>query len=239
MGAANEIVPGEDNGNLAGRDGRAGVGCYSQWALAAAQTISIRRSYNSWRVATGADTMCIPFSYPNPMINSRCSLGLLPLLCLALPVAALAQTSVSINAGAVIRTVDERVFGVNAVMWDGLTSTTQTISLLQAADIRAIRLPGGSLSDEYHWRTNTTLANTWTWASAFNSGAALITGLNAQVVRVMEPGFFYLRIPDPGTDAGTLDSIEIKVKTFSFVHRAAFVLIEAATRTSGARFPND
>lgn len=109
----------------------------------------------------------------------RRSLG--PLLCLLLPSAALAQTvSVSVNAATVIRTVDERVFGLNAVMWDGLTSTTQTINLLKAADVRAIRLPGGSLSDEYHWRTNTTLANTWTWASGFNSGTALITGLNAQ-----------------------------------------------------------
>ncbi len=67
----------------------------------------------------------------------------------------------------------------------------------------------------------------------------MLTGLNAQVVRVMEPGFFYLRIPDPGANAGTLHSIEMKARTFSFVQRAAFVLIEAATRTSGARFPND
>jgi alpha-L-arabinofuranosidase len=123
------------------------------------------------------------------MNNFRPSLGLAILLCLALPVAVLAQiVTIAVDASKPVRTVDERVFGLNAVMWDGLTSSTQTISLLKAADIRAIRLPGGSLSDEYHWRTNTTLTNTWTWVSGFNSGTALVTGLNAQAIVTVNYG---------------------------------------------------
>jgi hypothetical protein len=92
----------------------------------------------------------------------------------------IAQSSLSVNANQPVRTVDERVFGLNAVLWDANTATPQTLSLLQAAGVRTIRIPGGSLSDEYHWRTNTNLANTWTWSAGFDKYTTLITGLNAQ-----------------------------------------------------------
>ena len=98
----------------------------------------------------------------------------------AIPVGGMAQSvTITVDPAQVVRTVDERVFGVNAVMWDTQTASAQTLSLLQAADIRTIRIPGGSLSDEYHWRTNTTAANTWTWSAGFDSFTQLITGLKA------------------------------------------------------------
>lgn len=101
-------------------------------------------------------------------------------LSLTWPALALAQSvTLSVDTTLAVRTIDERVFGVNAVMWDAQSASTPTLTLLQAADIRTIRVPGGSLSDEYHWRTNTTLTNTWTWAAGFNAFTALITGLNA------------------------------------------------------------
>jgi len=104
------------------------------------------------------------------------------LLSLNLPAAALAQTvNVSVDFNHSIRTVDERVFGVNAVIWDGQTANPQTINLLSAAGVRAIRIPGGSASDEYHWRTNTRdLVTTWTWSAGFDAFSTLIAGLNAQ-----------------------------------------------------------
>lgn len=109
-------------------------------------------------------------------------------LTLVLPALALAQTvTVSINAGSTIRTVDERVFGINAVIWDRLAADTQTIGLLQQAGIRAIRIPGGSLSDEYHWRLNKGIdkannnqLNTWTWFTGLDGFTRLIMDLNAQ-----------------------------------------------------------
>ena len=116
-----------------------------------------------------------------PIRPSFLSAGHLLTLLLLLPVAARAQAvSVSVNPATTVRTVDERVFGLNAVMWDPEAGSAQTISLLQAAGTRTIRVPGGSLSDEYHWRTNTNLANTFTWASGFNKFADLIAGLSAQ-----------------------------------------------------------
>lgn len=133
----------------------------------------------------------------------RRSFGLIALLALLLPGAALAQAvSVSVNAGSAIRTVDERVFGVNAVIWDPavvgdpkIVGDTQTITLLKAADLRAIRVPGGSLSDEYHWRlnksidrSNPTQNNTWAWSSGFDKFITLITGLNAQAMVTVNYG---------------------------------------------------
>jgi len=119
----------------------------------------------------------------------------LSLLCLALaPALACAQSAVvTVNAGTTLRTVDDRQFGANSTVWDSALGSAQTQSLLQAAGIRAIRLPGGSLSDEYHWRNNTnldhaTIAAPWTWASGFDKSAGLITGLNAHAMITVNYG---------------------------------------------------
>lgn len=113
---------------------------------------------------------------------------LLYLLSSLLPVAAFGQSvTVNVNASSPIRTVDDRMFGINAVIWDREAGSNQTISMLNEAGIRTIRIPGGSLSDEYHWRlnksidrNNPTQNNTWTWWSGMHNFANLITGLNAQ-----------------------------------------------------------
>ena len=111
------------------------------------------------------------------------------LASLVLPLAALAQTvNIGVNATLTTRTapVDERVFGLNAVMWDGQTGSSQTISLLQAAGVRVIRIPGGSASDAYHWSANKSDSgsplslNSWTWGAGFDSFSRLISTLGAQ-----------------------------------------------------------
>jgi alpha-L-arabinofuranosidase len=119
----------------------------------------------------------------------------LPLLCLALsPAFALAQTAtVTVNAATTLHTVDDRHFGANSTAWDPNLGTAQTQSLLQAAGIRAVRLPGGSLSDEYHWRTNTnldhdTIAGRWTWSAGFDKSSQLVTGLSAKAMITVNYG---------------------------------------------------
>lgn len=111
--------------------------------------------------------------------------GLAGLLLLS-PLGAFAQSvTISVNAGSVVRTVDERVFGANSVIWDRQASSDQTITMLDAAGIRTIRIPGGSLSDEYHWRLNkgidnkTGALNSWTWFTGTDGFTKLITTLNA------------------------------------------------------------
>src|SRR5262249_39404225 len=69
--------------------------------------------------------------------------------------------SLAVNALQTIRTIDVRHFGVNAAVWDSVFNTATTISLLQEMGNQALRFPGGSLSDDYHWQSNTTDGNTW------------------------------------------------------------------------------
>jgi alpha-L-arabinofuranosidase len=105
------------------------------------------------------------------------------------PCLAFAQTAnVTVNTSAPGRVVDERLFGANSTLWDSALGTAQTQSLLQAAGLRAIRLPGGSLSDEYHWRTNTNLLNTFKWASGFNVSASLTANLGAHAMITVNYG---------------------------------------------------
>jgi len=97
--------------------------------------------------------------------------------------AAPALVHVSLNATQSIRTVDARHFGVNFTMWDGNFDPpyhTTTISLLKEMGCLTARMPGGSLSDEYHWVSNTTLANTWQWQASFADMVRVATNVGMQ-----------------------------------------------------------
>jgi hypothetical protein len=89
--------------------------------------------------------------------------------------------TITVNTSQAVRTVDPRMFGVNAAVWDSVLGTAMTQSLLADMDNRMLRFPGGSLSDEYHWQTNTTLNNTWTWATGFDAFAPIAVNTNAQL----------------------------------------------------------
>ena len=93
--------------------------------------------------------------------------------------------NVTVDVTHTIRTVDNRVFGLNTVIWDPQTASAQTLTLLQAADVRVIRLPGGSLSDAYDWSQNRSYAspgvfNTWSWSSGFDKFSQIVISLNCQ-----------------------------------------------------------
>ncbi|MBX7135587.1 MAG: hypothetical protein K1X67_23210 [Fimbriimonadaceae bacterium] len=85
------------------------------------------------------------------------------------------------NFGQTLATLDARMFSVNAACWDNQFGTATTRTLLSAAGNRALRFPGGSLSDDYHWATNTTGSNTWTWATSFDTFASVARDTGAQV----------------------------------------------------------
>jgi alpha-L-arabinofuranosidase len=96
----------------------------------------------------------------------------------------------TINAGLPLRTADARWFGLNAATWDSYYDTPTTVSLLNELGTRIIRLPGGSLSDQYHWVSNTTLTNTWQWATSFANFIHVITNasVNAQTIITVNYG---------------------------------------------------
>jgi alpha-L-arabinofuranosidase len=83
--------------------------------------------------------------------------------------------NVTVNAADAVRVVDARQFGVNAAVWDSVFDTSTTTNLLTSMGAQALRFPGGSLSDDYHWATNTTDSNTWQWATSFDNFAQVAT----------------------------------------------------------------
>lgn len=96
-------------------------------------------------------------------------------------VAAPSAVQINVNAATVLRTVDARHFGLNAAVWDSSFATTTTSNLLVEMGNQTMRYPGGSLSDDYHWQSNTSGNNTWTWATGFNQFAPIAAGTSAKV----------------------------------------------------------
>jgi alpha-N-arabinofuranosidase len=88
--------------------------------------------------------------------------------------------NVTVNAALPVRLVDPRHFAVNTAVWDSDFDTNNTINLLTSMGAQALRFPGGSLSDDYHWATNTTDSNTWQWATSFASFAQVATTVGTQ-----------------------------------------------------------
>jgi alpha-N-arabinofuranosidase len=76
--------------------------------------------------------------------------------------------NVTVNPKQRIRKVDRRMFGINAAVWDGAYASPNTQSLLTELNNQALRFPGGSLSDVYHWQTNMSEGQTFEWATSFD-----------------------------------------------------------------------
>jgi len=53
---------------------------------------------------------------------------------------------------------------------------------------RALRCPGGSLSDEYHWSTDTNLTNRWQWPASFANFVHVPTNAGVQVFTTVNYG---------------------------------------------------
>ena len=107
----------------------------------------------------------------------------------AVPVPAL--VNVSVNTTQAVRTVEERHFGVNLAVWDSYydaPNDTTTTALLKEMGTTVVRMPGGSLSDEYHWASNTTLSNAWQWSASFTDMIHVNTNAGVQAFIVVNYG---------------------------------------------------
>ncbi len=102
--------------------------------------------------------------------------------------AASSVVAVNVDAAKVIRNVGADFTGINAAVWDSSFESQTTITFLKSMGARILRFPGGSLSDEYHWETNTTLKNTWTWATSFDDFAAIANAVKTQAIITVNYG---------------------------------------------------
>jgi hypothetical protein len=68
-----------------------------------------------------------------------------------------ATVRLTVDAEQVVRTVDARHFGINTAVWDPALDSVDTVSLLTENANQALRFPGGSQGNEYHWASNTSV----------------------------------------------------------------------------------
>jgi hypothetical protein len=66
-----------------------------------------------------------------------------------------APVAVAVDARAGLEKVDGAAIGVNHAIWDAQLGTPEVADLMRDAGVGAMRYPGGSYSDIYHWRTHT------------------------------------------------------------------------------------
>jgi len=71
------------------------------------------------------------------------------------PVSVAVASTVTVNTTSAGPAVTDQILGMNMAVWyDIVTNQAGTVDALQAAGIKAVRWPGGSASDVYHWATN-------------------------------------------------------------------------------------
>ena len=72
-------------------------------------------------------------------------------------------TAVSINPSNLGPRVTDQLLGMNMAVWfDIVSNDSAVVAAFQNTGIKAVRWPGGSDSDLYHWATNTGCNNTYT-----------------------------------------------------------------------------
>ena len=126
-----------------------------------------------WELLTGADFVRITIQMRGDGTSGTFYLDDIQFDAKAIP----AQVNVSVSTTQYLST-DSRHFGVNLATWDGFYDSpqhTNTIAMLQEMGTTLARMPGGSLSDEYHWATGTSLNNAWQWAATFDEMVRVLT----------------------------------------------------------------
>lgn len=84
------------------------------------------------------------------------------------------------DGGNLVRAADTRWFGLNTAVWDDSLDTSVQSNALKQIGCTTLRFPGGSLSDEYHWATNSSGTNSYVWNTSFGNFMHVATNLHQQ-----------------------------------------------------------
>ena len=99
-----------------------------------------------------------------------------------------AVTHLAVNAALPVRTADARWFGMNVAQWDPSFDTPPTLAQLGSIGSRALRFPGGSNSDDYHWLYNRQDADNWTWVTSLANFIHIVTNANVTTMITVNYG---------------------------------------------------
>ena len=102
--------------------------------------------------------------------------------------AATGDTTVTVNASAGLGTVSSTALGANTAIWDSSMNDPQVVDLYKAAGIGALRYPGGSYSDIYHWVDNTAPGGYVAPGTDFDAFMGTAKASNAQPILIANYG---------------------------------------------------
>ena len=95
---------------------------------------------------------------------------------------------ITVNPAQSLATVPGTAIGINASTYDGSLLDSQVPGLLRNAGISLVRLPGGSESDQYDWKTNTDVIGNYTEAVGFDQFMSVIRRAGAQAMVTVNYG---------------------------------------------------
>ena len=91
--------------------------------------------------------------------------------------------SVTVNANQSLAAIPSAGIGTNVAVYDGNMNGSATPGLLSTAGLHAVRYPGGSYADIYHWQTGTTETNAFVAPNTgFDAYMATVRAAGAQPI---------------------------------------------------------
>ncbi|AXI80519.1 cellulose binding domain-containing protein [Peterkaempfera bronchialis] len=99
-----------------------------------------------------------------------------------------ADVDVTVNAHAGLGVLDETARGVNAAIWDSHMNDPEVATLMKAAGVGAMRYPGGSYSDIYHWKDHTAPGGYVAPGTGFDDFMGTVKATGAQPVIIANYG---------------------------------------------------
>ena len=101
---------------------------------------------------------------------------------------ALTTSQIGVNAGQPVRTANPCWFGIGTPIWDNYLGTPQTLTMLSNMGVQALRFPGGSVADQYHWVHNIDSVGQYYYQESVASFIQVATNANAQTMITVNYG---------------------------------------------------
>jgi hypothetical protein len=121
-----------------------------------------RRRSKRWRDESGGTIRMTSFKQRTPRSAAHCAGAVAATFLFVAAIATVATqcawadtATVTVNTGTVDATVPAAGYGMNTAVFDNDLIDSSLPGLMSADGITALRFPGGSDSDGYHWATNT------------------------------------------------------------------------------------
>ncbi|PJM93777.1 cellulose binding domain-containing protein [Streptomyces sp. CB01373] len=99
-----------------------------------------------------------------------------------------ADVDVRVNTQASLGRMPDTARGVNAAIWDSHMNDPEVAGLMKAADVGAMRYPGGSYADIYHWKTHTAPGGYVAPGTDFDSFMGTARAVGAQPILIANYG---------------------------------------------------